>query len=326
MPDFGNIAAGVGPYGAQQTYGSVYNNWLNTASSLYNSAYQGYQNIMGYVQGAYGSLAQGYSNLSNDVLGRIQGVDASALQAAKDLYAKQQGATQQGAISKGLGNSTVLDSLSRGNTLDYSKAYTAIKNEFAQTEAGYESQFGLAALNAQQQGIAANTALGAQQAGMASQYLPPAPGGIPSGPGYPPSYGGGGSRGGLGGGRGYGGGGDGGDLYPFPDPYGRVPQPPGGLDPAGVAMYKSQLEYDSRMAALSAGYRSPGLGYGYDFTQNPNSYVKGNQGDVPMAPPTEPPEPPTEPPEPKNSTDYVAGGGYDYGGGDYGAVDYGSFG
>jgi hypothetical protein len=66
-------------------------------------------------------------------------------------------------INAGLGNSTVLASLQRGNCAQKSLATTQAEGQFAELEAGYESQLGLAGLNWQQQALAMNSALGVQQ-------------------------------------------------------------------------------------------------------------------------------------------------------------------
>lgn len=190
MSQLGSVAGILG--NPALTFQNVYNNALTANSNLYNNIQTGYSNLLNQQQGAYNALQGGYSDLQGQVMGTIAGVNASQLQAAKDLYTQQQGATQQHAISAGLGNSTVLASLSRGNTLDYAKATTAIENQFAQLRAGYQSQLGLAGLNAQQQGIAAQTALGAQGLAAQGQFAVPYPG-IPGGLGG----GGGGGYGGV---------------------------------------------------------------------------------------------------------------------------------
>jgi hypothetical protein len=135
---------------------------LDVNGQLYGQIAAGYQSVLNSFNAATPGIIAGYNTLGANVQKTIQGVDTSSLQAAADVYAQQQGATQQQMINAGLGNSTVLQSLTRGNTLDYSKATTAIQNQYAQLLAGYQSQIGLASLgyqaNAQAQAAGIGTA------------------------------------------------------------------------------------------------------------------------------------------------------------------------
>lgn len=141
-----------------------YNNALNFHSGNYQNILSGYQKALGLSQSNADRISQGYQGLNKDVQGTIAGIDASQRQAITDTYNQQQGATTSSAVGRGLGNSTVLDSLQRGNTYDYNKANIALSNQMAQLQAGYQGQFGSAALAAQ--GTAAQ-----QQASLGGQYM-----------------------------------------------------------------------------------------------------------------------------------------------------------
>jgi hypothetical protein len=103
-------------------------------------------------QTSYANVMAGYANLKSDIGktlgygGTPWGVAAPAAQAIADLYAQNTGNTAQQMISAGLGNSTVLPSMQRGNVLDAAKAYGNLGAQLAQTYAGYQGQVGLAQL------------------------------------------------------------------------------------------------------------------------------------------------------------------------------------
>jgi hypothetical protein len=156
--------------------------YMNAAGLSYAGGPQ-QQNPGGYGGPFYQQQQQGYQQLLQQVLGQIQGVGQSQYQSLADQYAAQQGATLSSATSRGLGNTTVLDSLQRGNSLDYQKAQVALANQLAQLQAGYASQLGGAQLGfqsgyvQQQQQLQQQQALQSQQiggslAGQAMQKTP----------------------------------------------------------------------------------------------------------------------------------------------------------
>jgi hypothetical protein len=188
---------GVIPNTARPGTSQSYNDYMQLNQNSYCQILQGYNSLQSQQMAAQGQITQGYQNLQNQVLGGIQGVQASQLQAIQDVYAQQEGASQQQAINAGLGNSTVLASLQRGNTLCYAKARTAVCNAYAQTLAGYQSNLGLAGLNYQNQANQQAVALGAQQLGYMQDVTK-----LPYS--YSQSMAGGGGGGGGGGGASYG--------------------------------------------------------------------------------------------------------------------------
>lgn len=148
---------------------------------------QGYTNLGGQVQGALQPMQagldeqraqntrtqQGYTDLMGQVMGTINGVDASQRQAIQDQYVAAQGQAGQSLASRGLGNTTVTDSVQRGLLYDKQKSDIALSNQMAQLRAGYQSQLGLAGLGfatqANQMNTAQQNALAGQRAAYGSQ-------------------------------------------------------------------------------------------------------------------------------------------------------------
>ncbi len=161
----GNPYAGInqGTQGLAQQYQQSYNSALAQNQAMYGNILAGYQQVLGNQTGANQAIGAGYGELYNTVLGGIQGVDASQRQAIADTYAQQKGQATQGLISRGLGNTTVRDSVNRGLSLDKAKADIALSNQTAQLQAGYQSQLGLAGLGQQSAAAAQNAALGGRQ-------------------------------------------------------------------------------------------------------------------------------------------------------------------
>ncbi len=148
---------------------------------------QGYANLGGQVQGALQPMdtglgqqqaqnartQQGYTDLLGQVMGTIQGVDASQRQAIQDQYVAAQGQAGQSLASRGLGNTTVTDSVQRGLLYDKTKSDVNLSNQMAQLRAGYQSQLGLAGLGfatqANQMNTAQQNAIAGQRASYGSQ-------------------------------------------------------------------------------------------------------------------------------------------------------------
>ena len=158
-------------------YTNAYNTYLNAAQSNWNNVMQGYSQLASGLQAGIAPISQGYQNLTKEVLCGIKGVQQSQLNAVQCQFTKASGATQQQLIGAGLGNSTVLGSAQRGNVAQEALASTQVQNQFAQLQAGYQSQLGLACLNWQQQALGMQQGLGNQQlqtmAGTSSR--PPTP-------------------------------------------------------------------------------------------------------------------------------------------------------
>ena len=147
-----------------QRYDQQYQDYLGQHSKIYNGITGGYADTLGRIGQQANNIQQGYGQLNQQVQGTIQGIDASQRQAINDAYAQQRGATHQGLISSGLGNTTVTASADRGLLADKTKADIALSNQMAQLQAGYQGQFGSA-------GLAAQSQLMGQQGSLGGQYM-----------------------------------------------------------------------------------------------------------------------------------------------------------
>lgn len=141
-------------------YQNAYQTYINNANNFYNTITSGYKGLANTLNTTQQGITQGYNQLSQDVLGTIKGICQSQMQAVQCSFTKANAATQQQLINSGLGNSTVLQSAQRGNQMQEALAQTAVKNQFAQLYAGYQSNLGLAGLNYQNQAAQQQTALG----------------------------------------------------------------------------------------------------------------------------------------------------------------------
>lgn len=164
-----NAFSGYGgnPSAAAANLGPAYASNFNTSANLNNAILQGtqtgYQNLRGQLDQQYGDIYGKFQNLYGDVLGRIAGTNQTNMQDINTAYNAQAGNTTQSLISRGLGNSTVLDSMQRGVEADRQRALTASQNQFTQLGAGYASAIGGQGLQSQQQGAQTQANLGSQQ-------------------------------------------------------------------------------------------------------------------------------------------------------------------
>jgi hypothetical protein len=143
-------------------YGDVYNSLVGGQQGALNS----YWNVNNNLQNDTRATTAGYGNLSGSVLAGINGLGSAQAQAIADQYTNLSGQQAQGLISRGLGNTTVQNSIQRGIGLDEAKAQNDLANQIAATRAGYQTQIGLQGLNFQGQAAFQN----AQQQTLAAQY------------------------------------------------------------------------------------------------------------------------------------------------------------
>lgn len=163
------------PANLGSNYTSAYQNALAMNQQNYGNILAGFQQTMGAQNQAQNQIQAGYGRLQGDVLAGIQGIGASQGQAIKDAYAQQSGAQAQNLVARGLGNTTVANSVQRGLTLDKQKADIALANQIAGLTAGYQSNLGLAGLNFGNQANMQNTALANQQLGWMNSVNAPYP-------------------------------------------------------------------------------------------------------------------------------------------------------
>ncbi len=160
----GNPLAAAGDLNALAgQYQQSYNSALAQNQANYQNILGGYQQVLGGQVGAQEAIGAGYNQLYNTVLGGLQGSEASRRQEIGDYYAALSGQQAQGLIGRGLGNTTVADSMRRGVAADETKAQTALSNQMAQMMAGYQSQLGQAGLGQSERAAMANSGLSAEQ-------------------------------------------------------------------------------------------------------------------------------------------------------------------
>lgn len=128
------------------------------ASFQYNQANdQTYQSILaGYKaqQQNFGQQAGAINSGYNQMISDNQGYGASQKLALQQQYDRNTANTQQSMISRGLGNTGVLDSAQRGNNYDFANSQLTLQDQLLQRQQGLQqSQLGYQA-QAQQQGAA----------------------------------------------------------------------------------------------------------------------------------------------------------------------------
>lgn len=110
------------------------------------------QNVYDLTLGQYGNayrrldetqqaIDQMQRNMYGTVMGTLDNAGAAAGQEITDQYAAQRGNAQQSLLSRGLGNTTVRDSVERGLTYDESKSRVNLANQIAAQRAGYQTHF-----------------------------------------------------------------------------------------------------------------------------------------------------------------------------------------
>lgn len=154
--DFGGVPAA-------DDYASAYSNALNLNKQNYSNILAGYQSTAAAQQQAAAGILAGYGTLSAGIQNQIRGTDASQRQALTDQYVAESGKQSQGLINRGLGNTTVANSVQRGLSLDHAKANIQLSNQMAQLMANYQVSIGQAGLNYANQANQQRTALSQDQ-------------------------------------------------------------------------------------------------------------------------------------------------------------------
>ncbi len=148
----------------------VYNQLMGLNQQNYQNILSGYQTAQQQLAQGLGQVYSGYGTVESNVM-RMLGVDGGGWGVAtpgansiRQQATAAQGATQQNMINAGLGNSTVLASMTNQNALQTNQAYGELSSKLAGLSAGYETQIGLARQNAMLQGTG-------MQANLATNYL-----------------------------------------------------------------------------------------------------------------------------------------------------------
>jgi hypothetical protein len=101
---------------------------------------------------AYGTMTgrteQGYRDLEGRVMGTLNSIGESERMDIEADYARSRGASRQSMTNRGLGNSTVLDSVQRGNEFDMRRSRVDLADRLAAQRAGAQQNIGLSGLRA----------------------------------------------------------------------------------------------------------------------------------------------------------------------------------
>lgn len=131
-------------------YQQAFTSAAQANQAIYGNTMAGYQKVLGGLMGDAGRIKRGYGKLSDLVLGDVANVGQARRQEMSDEFAAREASGVQDLISRGLGSTTVLDSLKRGSEYDEQKAANQLADSMAQLRAGYRSNIGLAGMSAQE--------------------------------------------------------------------------------------------------------------------------------------------------------------------------------
>lgn len=156
-------------------YASAYNAALQMNAQNYANIMAGYQGLSQSQASQQNQIMAGYTNLQGQVLGDLSNAGASEKQAIIDQYVADRGQASQQLINRGLGNTTVRNSIDRGLMAQRDKANVALSEQIGNLLASYRSNLGLAGLNYQNQANMQNTNLGLSQLGFMNSVQAPYP-------------------------------------------------------------------------------------------------------------------------------------------------------
>lgn len=165
--NFGSIPFSGAPGAMLAGLGGTPQQALSALGPAYQSSYNA---ALDFNRQLGDTINTGYNRTMEQQIAGQQGINdtisaygQSAGQDLLDQYTRAKGSAAQGLISRGLGNTTVLDSVDRGLGYDYAKGGLHLADQLAAMRAGYQNQF-----NQQ------NTGLAGQQLGflerMTGQY------------------------------------------------------------------------------------------------------------------------------------------------------------
>lgn len=141
----------------------------------YLNVLKGYQDTLAGQTDALDAVGRGYSDLSARVLAGLEGAGAAERTRIGDRYARDVAAAGQSLVSRGLGNSTVVDAANRGIGAERDRSLLDLADRLMQQRAGYTAQFGLAGLDQSNRAALANSALAQNQLGFMERVQAPYP-------------------------------------------------------------------------------------------------------------------------------------------------------
>lgn len=139
-------------------YANAYNSALAMNQQNYGNILSGYQTTLGQNADARAGIGSGYDKLLSDVLGGIGSMGQSRQRDLNAQYTQQSGAAAQQLVNRGLGNSTVQQSVQRGIGFDQARASNDLAEQVAMQTANFRSSLGQAGLGYRERMIQQNSA------------------------------------------------------------------------------------------------------------------------------------------------------------------------
>lgn len=151
---FGPTSASISlPTTPAKSYDSAYQNYTNLNKQLYDNINAGYAQMLTEMRQAQAGLQAGYTGLESRVMQRLAGKNKSNIRDINNRYTALSGQMSQQMIDRGLGNTTVQQSIQRGLASDRSAEATRSREGYSKLMADYQTKIGGNALEAQQQGF-----------------------------------------------------------------------------------------------------------------------------------------------------------------------------
>jgi hypothetical protein len=141
----------------------------------YGNILKGFQDTAQQMQGEQQQINSGYGALRQDVRDQLAGYGRSAENDLNAQYAQAQGAAGQSLVSRGLGNSTIADSVQRGLGYDRARAGIDLGDRLTAQRVGFDASLGQAGLGFQERASGANAGLAQQQLGWMNSVSAPYP-------------------------------------------------------------------------------------------------------------------------------------------------------
>lgn len=167
----GNALSGLGgdPQSAMAALGPMYQQQYQAALEMNRknneNVQRGYGQLRSDADQIYNNIYTNLDKRYGDVLGRIAGTNTSNIRDIEANARAQSAAANQNLVSRGLGNSTIVNSMNRGINSDRQREITRSNEAFAQLGAGYADRIWGDRTNAQQNKAQMMAGLGTQQLG-----------------------------------------------------------------------------------------------------------------------------------------------------------------
>lgn len=134
------------------SYQTNYNNAYNANMGNYQAIVAGYNQALAQQTSSQQAISSGYTGLYNTIMGQVGNMYSGQQQQLENQAAQTNASMQQGAISKGLSNTSLSLDMQQGVNSNLAQNESLLAGQEAGTYAQYGSQIGEAALNSAQQG------------------------------------------------------------------------------------------------------------------------------------------------------------------------------